>query len=256
MYLYAEHYAGKGSNEVISCLDHYLSTLPATTKNLKIFAKSCFLRNKNKYIVAYLHCLVHQKLENIQVFYPLPGHSRLPCDRDFARIEKRKRRKDRVIKPSEWVNEIKNTDILNPFQIAYVEHPLTDDLSNDGTPVLKVKDYKKGFDLFLRPPKGIATIRGLLFQKGQQPMCRFSMTGDCLTEMCISKRGKKLRELLCASKNLLPAYLNFLKIKKPSLMTSKLCWAMSQFLTMSLFITHHQPNQRSTREAILKEEVK
>ena len=45
-------------------------------------------------------------------------------------------------------------------------------------------------------------------------MCRFSMTGDCLTEMCILKRGKKLRELLCASKNLLPAYLNFLKIKK------------------------------------------
>ena len=45
-------------------------------------------------------------------------------------------------------------------------------------------------------------------------MCRFSMTGDCLTKMCILKRGINLRELLCASKNLLPAYLNFLKIKK------------------------------------------
>ena len=177
MYLYAEHYVGKGPNEVISCLDQYLSTLPATTKNLKIFADNCFSQNKNKYIVAYLQCLVHQKLEKIQVFYPLLGHSRLLCDRDFARIEKRRKRKDRVIKPSEWVNEIKNTDILNPFQIAYVEHPLTDDLSNDGIPVIKVKDCKKKFDLFLRPPKGIATIRGLLFQRGQQPMCRFSMTG-------------------------------------------------------------------------------
>ena len=64
MYLHAEHYAGKGPNEVISCLDHFLSTLPATTKNLKIFAGNCLSQNKNKYIVAYLHlqCLVHQKL--------------------------------------------------------------------------------------------------------------------------------------------------------------------------------------------------
>ena len=65
MYLYAEHYAGKGPNEVISCLDHYLSTLPATTKNLKIFADNCFSQNKNKYIVAYLQCLIYQKLEKI-----------------------------------------------------------------------------------------------------------------------------------------------------------------------------------------------
>ena len=80
-----------------------------------------------------------------------------------------------------------------------MEHSLTNDLSNDGVPVIKAKDYKKGFDLFLRPPKGIATIRGLLFQRGQQPICRFSMTGDCLMEMCILKRGKKLKELLCTS---------------------------------------------------------
>ena len=107
MHLYVEHHAGKGPNEVISCLDHYLFTLPATTKNLKIFADNCFSQNKNKYIVAYLQCLVHQKLEKFHVFYPLSGRSRLPCDRDFARIEKRRRKKDRVIEPSEWVNEIK-----------------------------------------------------------------------------------------------------------------------------------------------------
>ena len=101
MYLYAEYYAGKGPNEMISCLDHCLSTLQTTTKNLKIFADNCFSQNKNKYIVASLQCLLHQKLGKIQVFYPLPVHSRLLCDGDFARIEKRRRRKDRVIKPSE-----------------------------------------------------------------------------------------------------------------------------------------------------------
>ena len=37
MYLYAKLYAGKAPNKAISCLDHYLSTLTATTKKLKIF---------------------------------------------------------------------------------------------------------------------------------------------------------------------------------------------------------------------------
>ena len=88
------------------------------------------------------------KIRKNSSFLSTSGHSRLPCDRDFTRIEKRRRRKDRVIKPSEWINEIKNTDISNPFQIAYVEHPLTDDLFNDGAPVIKVKDYKKDLICF------------------------------------------------------------------------------------------------------------
>ena len=50
MFLYAEHYAGKGPKEVISCLDHYISTLPPTIKKLKIFVDNCFSQNKNKNI--------------------------------------------------------------------------------------------------------------------------------------------------------------------------------------------------------------
>ena len=120
--------------------------------------------------------MIHKNLEEIQVLNPLSGHSTLPCDRDFARIEKN-RRKDRVVKPSEWVNLIKETDISTPFQTVFVEHLLTDDMTHDGTPVVKVKDFKKGFDPFLWPASGIATMRGLLFRRGQNPRC-YSMTGD------------------------------------------------------------------------------
>ena len=122
--------------------------------------------------------MIHKNLEKIEVLYPLSGHSRLPCDRDFAHIEKNRRRKDRVVKPSEWVNLIEETDISNPFQTVFVEHPLTDVMTHDGTPVVEVKDFKKGFDPFLRPPSGIATMRGLLFRRGQNPKCRYSKTGD------------------------------------------------------------------------------
>lgn len=48
MYLHAEHYAGKGPNDVISCLQHYMTTLPQTTKKMVIFADNCFSQNKNR----------------------------------------------------------------------------------------------------------------------------------------------------------------------------------------------------------------
>ena len=73
---------------------------------------------------------------------------------------------------SEWVNLIRETDRSNPFRVVYVEHPLTDDMLDDGTPIVKVKDCKKAFDQVLRPPGGISGIRGLLLQRGKEPMCR------------------------------------------------------------------------------------
>ena len=145
MFLYAEHYGGKGPNEVLSCLQHYFKTLPAEIDKIELFADNCFSQNKNRYLVAFFHALVHNsRIKEVNIYYPLPGHNRMPCDRDFGRIEKRKRRKDKVALPSEWVELVKSTDHHSPFAIAYVEHPLTDDLQSDGTPVVKrAKEGKK-----------------------------------------------------------------------------------------------------------------
>ena len=50
MYVYAEHYAGKGANEVISCLDHYITQLPPTVTKLIVFVDNCFSQNKNRFV--------------------------------------------------------------------------------------------------------------------------------------------------------------------------------------------------------------
>ena len=68
MFLYAEHSAGKGPNEVISCLDFYIKTLGPSTKKLHIFADNCFSQNKNKYLVAYLQMLANTKLDEVHVY--------------------------------------------------------------------------------------------------------------------------------------------------------------------------------------------
>lgn len=213
MYLYSEHFAGKGPNDVISCLDHYISELPQNIKKISIFADNCFSQNKNKYLFAYLEKTVHTcvSIQEIHIKFPLPGHSRMPCDRDFGRIEKKRRKKDKAILPSDWVTLIKTTDQQKPFKTVFVEHPLTDDMRPDGTPIVRVKDYKKALDPIVRPITGISEFRGAKFEKGKQPLARKSMTVDCSEPISILKRGQKLQAL--KQLRLTQAYVDFLPIK-------------------------------------------
>ena len=106
-------------------------------------------------------CIQNSWLDEIHLCYPPPGHGRLPCDRNLDRIEKKRRKKDKVTMPYKWIELIRNTERVNPFKFVYVEHPLADDLKNDSTPVVKVKKYKAAFDPYLTPLNKIASIRVL-----------------------------------------------------------------------------------------------
>lgn len=139
----------------------------------------------------------------------------MPCDRDFGRIEKRRRKKDRVTKPSEWVELIRSTDQRKPFNIVYVEHPLTDDMKDDGTPVVKVKDYKTAYNAMIKSVDGISSFRGIKFQRGQPCCSRATMSAGCTQPVTILKRGKKLTNIAAAE--LHAAYSDFLPIKSAKL---------------------------------------
>ena len=216
MYLYAEHYAEKGPNEVISCLDHYISGLSQDITTLHIFCDNCFSQNKNRYIMAYLNTVVDRPesgLTNIQLHYPVPGHSRMPCDRDFGRIEKKQQKQHQVSKPSEYVSMIKSANSQKPFEVVYVEHPVSDNMQNDGTPVVKVKDYKKSLEPLIKGPTGLAKYRGVLFCRGENPKSRSTMTGECTEEMKFLKRGVKKAQVCKEVLSAKPAYINYLPVK-------------------------------------------
>ncbi len=50
MFVYSEHFAGKGANEVISFLKFYINRLSSQINTLYIFCDNCFAQNKNRYI--------------------------------------------------------------------------------------------------------------------------------------------------------------------------------------------------------------
>ena len=124
---------------------------------------------------------------------------------------------------SEWVKLEKGTSDHRLFAIAYVEHPLIDDLQSDGTLIMKLHDHRNAFDPLLHAPKGISTVRALQFKRGAIPQCQYLMMGKCDVDVAVLKRGQKLRSLINAINPLVlrRAYQTFLPIKAAKLVDVK-----------------------------------
>lgn len=60
-------------------------------------------QNKNKYMVLMAMYVVQSGIVNkIRFQYMLPGHSFLPCDRDFGNMEKVMKKKERISCPADY----------------------------------------------------------------------------------------------------------------------------------------------------------
>lgn len=98
LYVYHEGICHKGPNEVTSFIHEYVNTeLNDRVKTLFLFSDNCGGQNKNHTIVRYCNALVENaRFEEVQQYYPVRGHSFLPCDRAFGIIKRALKRIDRI----------------------------------------------------------------------------------------------------------------------------------------------------------------
>jgi len=117
LYTWNESDSGRGPNEVCSALVHFLDTLENKLKNettpptiLNLFSDSCSGQNKNQFTMAtllfYINCkaTIFTKINHI---FPVRGHSYMPPDRIFGRIEQVLRKKENIISPKQYVDIFK-----------------------------------------------------------------------------------------------------------------------------------------------------
>jgi hypothetical protein len=71
----------------------------------------------------------------------------MPTDGAFGKIEKQRRRMDKVAVPSTWIKLIKEAQNAPPFEVVYLKHPVTDDMQDDGTPVVDAYNFRDALDL-------------------------------------------------------------------------------------------------------------
>lgn len=185
MYMYAEHFAQKGPNEVITCLQDYITQNQKPEQRiLHLFCDNCFSQNKNRFLFVFLDQLCANNIfETIEVFYPLPGHSMMPVDRDFAVIEKQRLKYDKVDNPEFYVNLIKNCKKTNPFDVVFVQHSLrSNGCLNEGDRIIKVKHYKLWLDSHIKGTvPGISKARRVKFSRNEQPQLSATYFGPMET---------------------------------------------------------------------------
>lgn len=109
-YSWTEDQAGRGSIEVASALLNFLQNLelaPDIT-TIRLFCDGCGGQNKNSHLI---HMLIYwlantaTSVTSVTITFPVRGHSFLPADRAFARVEKLLR-KEAFIKNKEKYHEI------------------------------------------------------------------------------------------------------------------------------------------------------
>lgn len=91
-YTWSEEEGGKGSIEILSALHCHLSKMDLQgKKTLRLFSDGCISQNKNNInLQMLLHFLYtsNSSIENVLLYFPVRGHSFLPADHVFGRVEK------------------------------------------------------------------------------------------------------------------------------------------------------------------------
>jgi hypothetical protein len=118
IYTWDETQAGRDSNTVASALLHFLVNLdiPEGIMKLRLFSDACASQNRNSTVVGACHyfCSVVKPGFIIEHHFPIRGHSFLPADRVFGRMEKVLRRLEVLLLPSDYHK------IYQDFGIVYV----------------------------------------------------------------------------------------------------------------------------------------
>jgi len=205
LYFYPENFAHKGSNEINSFLMDFVSSVENTMRHLILFMDNSCGQNKNRYMFAICQFLASTRFETVKIIFPQPGHSFMPIDREFAILEKKRKKMDRVIKPSDWVTFLRNAKERNPFVLKYVQFPFTDDLQTDGTPIVTVKDFKASMDPLFLSRIPVAAIREIRFRNQTDPVVICPET-NFETPLRMYKRGFTQRNLQTRIRDAKDAY--------------------------------------------------
>lgn len=86
-------HACRGANEVASCLNRFITSIPKGVKTAVFYSDTCGGQNKNSFVYStFQFAIKHPSLEVIDHKFLVPEHTHLECDVDHAIMEKAKKK--------------------------------------------------------------------------------------------------------------------------------------------------------------------
>lgn len=132
-YVWTENEYAKASSQIASALHHRLcnSEIADAVSMIRLFCDGCGGQNKNKGTLGMLlHWLLFEAPKNIkkiEVWFPIVGHSFLPPDRIFGKLEREFKSRSVIEGPEEYIEIIKKYATLTRL--------------GEGCPVMNWKSY-------------------------------------------------------------------------------------------------------------------
>ncbi|CAG9838697.1 unnamed protein product [Diabrotica balteata] len=104
-FIWTENEYHKGANEISSCLFYYLNSIVDLSpyKTIRLICDGCGGQNKNTILismVAYWLSKAPGNIKEVQLVFPVTGHSFIPPDRVFGNIEKEIKKQENIVSPT------------------------------------------------------------------------------------------------------------------------------------------------------------
>lgn len=105
---WSEDVASRGSDKICSCLKRYFEDNNIRGDVLIAISDNCGGQNKNWTVeMFWVFLIASGRFNRVEHHFPLSGHSMLPSDRDFARVEVyAKRNCQFVYSPDQWLDVV------------------------------------------------------------------------------------------------------------------------------------------------------
>lgn len=140
-YVWTEIDHQRSSNEISSALHHTLLQFNFTEKAkvVRLICDGCGAQNKNSTVIGmlvyWLQCEAPPQIKNVELIFPVVGHSYIPPDRVFGQIERIYKKQTEFVHPEEYVN------ILNKFATVFK-------IGNE----VKIQDWRSESQKVLKQP--------------------------------------------------------------------------------------------------------
>lgn len=187
MFMWDETTANRGSDEIGSSILKYIEHLPQECKHIVVYSDNCPGQNKNWNITAlWIHLIRSKRFESIEHRFLVAGHTHLPSDRDFAKIEKfAKNRTQAVYDPEGWRQIVLKCNKRKPFHVTVMKQ---DDFVTVYKLVSLIRKTTKHDDRTALRFSSIYTFR--FTQRSPETMFVKYACNDDFVKVCLKKRGR------------------------------------------------------------------
>lgn len=119
--MWHEGITGRGGNEIASAILKAIQCKITPKRKLIVWSDNCSAQNKNKMLLfLWFYLIAKGFIDEVDQKYLVSGHSFLSCDRDFAQIEKRKRKCNCQV-PLDLIKVIVSSRTDHPYIASIIE---------------------------------------------------------------------------------------------------------------------------------------